>query len=252
MLLDPGAPSVAQDLEPEYVAVSGDVAYVTLQEANALAVIDLDANTLRGVYPFGLKDHSLPGNGFDASDRDGAGNAGRINIQTWPVFGAYQPDAVAAFEQDGTAYVVTANEGDARTDARLATRTLDPARFPNAAELLLPANLGRLNTIPYVGDDDGDGDVDRIVAVRAGARSRSSRSDRPPPTAAAASRSSSTRATTSSSARPRSTPAASTRATPTTRWTTARTTKDPSPRRSRSAPSTAGATRSSGSSASAA
>ena len=159
VLLDPAAASVAQDFEPEYAAILGTRAYVTLQEANAVAVIDLPTAAVVGVYGLGFKDYSLPANKFDASDQDGG-----VNIRNWPVFGAYQPDAVAAFEQNGTTYLVTANEGDARTDARLSTRTLDPARFPNAATLRLPANLGRLTTIPTTGDDDGDGDVDRIVA----------------------------------------------------------------------------------------
>ncbi len=49
-----------RDLEPEYVAVSpaGDVAYVTLQEANAVGVVDLATATVLDVLPLGLKDHS--------------------------------------------------------------------------------------------------------------------------------------------------------------------------------------------------
>ena len=47
--------------------------------------------------------------GLDASDRDTA-----INIQPWPVFGMYEPDAIATFKVGRTQLPVTANEGDAR------------------------------------------------------------------------------------------------------------------------------------------
>lgn len=56
--LFPGvAPS--RDLEPEYIAVAptNDLAFVTLQEANAFAVIDLASRTIRDLVPAGLKDH---------------------------------------------------------------------------------------------------------------------------------------------------------------------------------------------------
>lgn len=52
--------SVAQDLEPEYAAITPDgaTAYVTLQENNAIAVIDINAATLLRVMPLGWKDYS--------------------------------------------------------------------------------------------------------------------------------------------------------------------------------------------------
>ena len=49
------------------------------------------------------------GQQLDASDRDDA-----INIANWPVFGMYQPDAIASFQHKGKTYLITANEGDAR------------------------------------------------------------------------------------------------------------------------------------------
>lgn len=63
---------MAQDLEPEYIAFSGDgtKAWVTLQENNAIAVVDIATATVESIRPLGVKDHSLSGNGFDASDRD--------------------------------------------------------------------------------------------------------------------------------------------------------------------------------------
>ena len=63
--------TAAQDLEPEYITVKGRTAWVTLQEANAVAIVDVPTATVQDIVPLGLKDHSLPGNALDPSDRDG-------------------------------------------------------------------------------------------------------------------------------------------------------------------------------------
>lgn len=163
----PGA-TVAQDLEPEYITHRGRTAWVTLQEANAFAVIDIPSATVLEIVPLGLKDHELPGNGLDPSDRDGG-----IRIDNWPVFGMYQPDAVASYKVGREVFLVTANEGDSRSsddfpgideEVRLgsASYVLDPVVFPDAAGLKANAALGRLNVTNASGDIDGDGDFDRI------------------------------------------------------------------------------------------
>lgn len=175
-IFGPGA-TVAQDLEPEYITITpdGSTAIVTLQEANAAAVIDIATATVTTIAPLGTKDFNLPGNGFDASDRDVNGTAaggGKINIQNWPVKGMYQPDAIANFTVGGVTYYITANEGDSRAytgfseEVRVgdASYVLDPTAFPNAATLKLPANLGRLQLTNASGDTDGDGDFDVIMA----------------------------------------------------------------------------------------
>lgn len=104
--------SVAQDLEPEYIAVSADssTAWVALQENNALAKVDIASATVTDIFPLGYKDHGLPENALDVSDSDDA-----INIRAWPgVLGMYQPDAIAAYDVEGKTFLITANEGDAR------------------------------------------------------------------------------------------------------------------------------------------
>ncbi|NJL21156.1 MAG: cadherin-like domain-containing protein [Leptolyngbyaceae cyanobacterium SM1_3_5] len=164
----PGA-TVAQDVEPESIAFSADgtQAYVTLQENNALAIVNIATATVTAVQPLGVKNHNLPGNGIDPSDRDGS-----INIRNVPVVGLYQPDAIASFTINGQTYLITANEGDSRDytgfseEVRVgaASYVLDPTTFPDAATLKQPANLGRLQVTSATGDTDGDGDFDRIEA----------------------------------------------------------------------------------------
>ena len=161
-------PSV--DFEPEYVAVSPDStkAMVTLQEANAVALLDIAIATFTSIVPLGEKDYSTLL--ADFSDQDGG-----INLATGrPVFGLYTPDAITSFSASGNTYYITANEGDDRNDFMTETTTvanagyvLDPTVFPNATTLKTNSNLGRLvvsNSPGLRGDTDGDGDIDRILS----------------------------------------------------------------------------------------
>jgi hypothetical protein len=163
-IFGPGA-TVAQDLEPEFIAVSpdGKRAWVSLQENNAIAILDIDAGVFTDLVPLGSKDHSSSGNKFDANDTDG------INITNWPVWGMYQPDAIAAFQaEDGNTYLVMANEGDARAypgfteEAQVHSLMLDPVAFPNFEMLKSDLNLGRLTVTTANGDTDGDGYFDKL------------------------------------------------------------------------------------------
>lgn len=168
-IVKPGS-SVAADVEPEYIAVSADgaTAYVTLQENNGVAVVDVAKAEVTSLLGLGYKDHSqVP---LDASNKDGG-----TNIKTWPVMGMYQPDSIVSFQAGGETYLMTANEGDAKDydgwseETRVAKLTLDPTAFPNAALLQENGNLGRLKTTTSMGDTDGDGDHDVIYSY--GARS---------------------------------------------------------------------------------
>ncbi|EZQ03770.1 choice-of-anchor I family protein [Acinetobacter sp. Ver3] len=109
--------TVAQNFEPEYITLStdGKIAWVALQENNALAKVDVLNAKVMAVYPLGFKDHGLQGHGLDVSDADGENGLAKINIQTWQhVRGLYMPDAISSYEVNGKTYIVTANEGDAR------------------------------------------------------------------------------------------------------------------------------------------
>ncbi|MBR7743225.1 choice-of-anchor I family protein [Phycicoccus sp. BSK3Z-2] len=168
--------SVAQDLEPEYVTTStnGHTAWVSLQENNALAVVDVRSATVTDILPLGLTDHSVAGQGLDPSDRDGG-----VAIGTWPVRGMFMPDAIAAYRSKGRPFVVTANEGDAREydcfaeEERVEDLVLDPQAFPDAEALQEDEALGRL-TVTTTSPQGPDGytalDVfgARSVSVRDG------------------------------------------------------------------------------------
>lgn len=168
-IFGPGA-TVAQDLEPEYIAVSADSkkAYVTLQENNAIAVIDIASRTVESIKPLGLKDHSLSANALDVSNEDGGTNTNSgssvVKISTYPIKGMYLPDAVAAFTIGTRTYLITANEGDARewpgiplADNREDPRArawcnlgVDPTVFDGGTStLVFDSNLGRLRVTAY-------------------------------------------------------------------------------------------------------
>jgi hypothetical protein len=156
--------SVAQDMEPEYIAISDDntKAYVNLQENNAMLVIDLGTSVIEAIRPLGYSDYST-GNGMDASDQ-----TGQVLITSLPVKGAFMPDAMVYSTIGGQGYLFTANEGDSRefgsvVDAnRISTLNLDATVFPD--QLILKNNrlAGRLSGLKYSGDTDNDGDLDEI------------------------------------------------------------------------------------------
>ena len=193
--------SVEEDLEPEYIATSHDsrTAWVSLQENNAVAEIDVRSATITQLVGLGSKDHSLPGNELDASNDDGV-----INIASWPVSGLFMPDSIVAYRTRGKTYLVTANEGDGReyisddpaysteelclkagglkfsvdedefeclfyTDEdRVKDVDLNENAFPSAATLKKKANLGRLKIAATEGLNS-DGEYEQLYSF--GARS---------------------------------------------------------------------------------
>ncbi|MEM6259949.1 MAG: choice-of-anchor I family protein [Planctomycetota bacterium] len=154
------------DPEPEYITFAGGQAFVSLQENNAVGVLDLATLRWSRVIDLGGVEQLI-----DASDKDG------IAIRD-EVFGLHMPDAIAAFEHDGKHYFVTANEGDPRKgvageEIRVGEIALD--RFSPELTRQLNARyqgnfqddkaLGRLvvSTLPGDSDTDGDGKIDRLT-----------------------------------------------------------------------------------------
>ncbi|MEV8267882.1 choice-of-anchor I family protein [Microbacterium sp. NPDC076911] len=168
---------VSRNLEPEYATVVGGTAYVTLQEANAIAVVDLASATVTSVEALGFKDHSVVG--LDASDRDPR-DAPTFNIDTYEgLYGMYMPDAISSYTAGDTTYLVTANEGDAREwgDYEEPVRVKDleddgygpVCETAPVADYLEDEDLGRLSVTIENGFNSDAGCYDSLYAF--GARS---------------------------------------------------------------------------------
>lgn len=162
------ASTLAQDFEPEYVTISKDnqLGWVSLQENNAIAVIDFTTKKVTNIWALGTKEFKTLGNGFDASDKSGS-----VLISNWNVKAFTTPDQIATYSVNNKSYLVTANEGDEKEYTPLNERTtvnaiiLDSATFPNRKMLMEDHSLGRLRITNLHGDNDADGDYDQLYMV---------------------------------------------------------------------------------------
>tara|TARA_B100001245_G_scaffold173899_1_gene132280 strand:- start:17273 stop:19093 length:1821 start_codon:yes stop_codon:yes gene_type:complete len=110
-LAGPSGTSVAQDLEPEYLTLNADgsTAWVSLQENNGMAIIDVANASVSSLVALGKKrwDENAE---LDPSDKDDV-----IFFDSYEqLVGLYMPDTVASIEMGGETYILTANEGDGR------------------------------------------------------------------------------------------------------------------------------------------
>jgi alkaline phosphatase/methionine-rich copper-binding protein CopC len=178
--------TVAKDLEPEYISISpdGKTAFVTLQESNAIGILDIASAKFTDIVPLGLKSWlGLP--------LDGTDNGSYNPSTTLPVFGQYMPDGIGSFTgNDGKTYYIIANEGDDRNDFMSPDAvklkdigkyvdpisghnfSLDPELIAKYGNLLSTTAIGnlRISLAPgNSGDIDGDGVIEQIQAY--GARS---------------------------------------------------------------------------------
>ena len=153
--------TATNDIEPEYITTSKDskTAWVTLQENNAIAEIDIRAGTLTRVTSLGTKSYNSDVNAIDPLDNDGAGPLRAVAVRS-----LYQPDSIADYRAaDGNVYLVMANEGDARSDDS----------DVNRASIVYPAlsttdERRRLNisTLDSTGGDDLVGIGARSFSIR--------------------------------------------------------------------------------------
>ncbi|MBU2115142.1 MAG: choice-of-anchor I family protein [Gammaproteobacteria bacterium] len=174
----PAGTTVAQDLEPEYITVAADSkkAWVSLQEANAIGIIDLTDMTIE-VKALGMKDWGQYL--IDYSNKDEVASFRKLPN----VYGLYQPDSIASYQWNGATFIVSANEGDSRDwdayseDIRAAD-IIDPDElnktFSTELQALYDATggddgLGRLKVTAALVDPDNDGVVEKLYAY--GARS---------------------------------------------------------------------------------
>ena len=97
------------DFEPEYIAVTGNTAYVSLQEANAVAVLDIPSGTFKDILPLGFQDYGTVKVDLQKNDA--------IELKNYDnVYGIKMPDGITAYTSGGKTYLLTANEGDSRAD----------------------------------------------------------------------------------------------------------------------------------------
>ena len=151
--------------KPEGIARLSDGSIAVMNDNDfGLAGAGVSDNSSLGIIQF------CDDNAIDASNE-----AEDIEIRNWPVLSFFMPDAMKSYEVDGKAYIVTANEGDARDydgyseEDRVGDLTLDPDAYPDATDLQPDEQLGRLNITLANGDYDNDGDYDQIYGY--GARS---------------------------------------------------------------------------------
>lgn len=102
-------PSV--DQEPKYVATIVYDAYVTVQENNAIAVVDLPEVAITELKPLGFINRLKPGFSLDTSYKDGC-----VNLRTYcQLYGMPQQDTIKTFlEVDGKTYLIYVNECSAK------------------------------------------------------------------------------------------------------------------------------------------
>lgn len=165
--------TVAQELEPEYLtfAADGKKAYVSLQESNAIGIVDLDNNTIE-VRGLGFKDWSEFE--LDFSNDDEVVNFTSVE----GLYGMYQPDTITSYQWNGATFIVSANEGDSRdwdayseeirvrdiVDPDELNMTLSPALQAVYDASGARNGLGRLKVTSALGDADGDGEFEALYA----------------------------------------------------------------------------------------
>lgn len=151
-----GLASFSEDVEPEYLTFNsnGTKAYVSLQENNALAIIDVYTAQLDTVMGLGYKDLNTAGQGIDASDMSSG-----ISIQNhFNLFGLYQPDAICFYSDASGDFILSANEGDSRDytayseEVRINNINLNPIMFNSPSTMQNDTVLGRLKVTTSIGN----------------------------------------------------------------------------------------------------
>ena len=177
-LAGPVGTTLAQSLEPEYITVSDDskTAFVSLQENNAVGIINLENNTIE-IKPLGFK--SWDEFQLDYTNKDEVASFEHVEN----LFGMYQPDTITSYQWKGATFVLTANEGDSRdydgySEEVRVKDIIDPDEINKALSTQLQAfydasggknGLGRLKVTTALGDEDNDGIYEALYAY--GARS---------------------------------------------------------------------------------
>ena len=149
--------------EPEYIACQWNdkYCYITLQENNLIAILEMESREIIGIESLGVMDFSLYG--LDASDMDNG-----INITSYPrLYGLRSPDGIDYFQSaENRHYVITANEGDSKEfdESRIEHMILDQNVFIGVLvdDLKKEENLGRLKAMNQLGLGESAGIYEEI------------------------------------------------------------------------------------------
>ena len=149
-----GKDKAGLDIEPDYIAISNDdnIAYVTLQDNNAIGVINLENERILDIWPMGSRD--LSKSQADLSPVDG------INMRNWNnVYMWHQPYSIVYHTIAGRGYVFTTNKGDTKEEKiqvrKIAITAWETTAFPNATILKSKAELGSVRFDPLWGLENG-------------------------------------------------------------------------------------------------
>jgi hypothetical protein len=170
--------TVAKDLEPEYITTSSnsEMAYVSLQENNAIGIININDLTIE-VKALGYKDWGKYQ--LDFTNKDEVPEFKSIQ----GLYGMYQPDTLASYTWNGSTFIVSANEGDARdydgySEEVRVNDIIDPDELNQTLSTELQSQydqsggknyLGRLKVTTALGDKDQNGEFENLFSY--GARS---------------------------------------------------------------------------------
>ncbi|WP_216906551.1 choice-of-anchor I family protein [Synechococcus sp. CCY 0621] len=153
----PAGTTQATDIEPEYVSILGNYAYVTLQENNGVAKVNLKTNAIETIFALGAVD--FKNQLVDLTDRDNpTGSTSLFRPLLGQNYeGLRMADGIAAYSVKGKDYFVTANEGDGReytqgTAPDVVVTYTDEAR-----------GSGNANRVRRLTDDATAGSPDRIT-----------------------------------------------------------------------------------------
>lgn len=150
VVLKKGA-SPSTDLEPEYIATDNEKAYITLQEANAVAVLDITERKFAGVYPLGTVDYGTVKVDLNKGDEQYSAD----NYKD--VLGLRMPDGISTCKVGDKTYIITANEGDSREwgDGATAYTNEDSGKLTSVSGVETGKKVTYLNSADYDGLDEG-------------------------------------------------------------------------------------------------
>lgn len=146
----------SQDIEPEDIALlpGSTKAVVSLQENNGIALIDFGSFSLDTVHGLGWQSHQDSSDGLDGSAQNQ-----RINIRGYKnLFGLYQPKGLAALQQLGKNYILSANQGAYRAysgydETQLVKNTaLNPSTIPDRSQYIEDSLIGSLRLTKTMGN----------------------------------------------------------------------------------------------------